>query len=86
MTKKELLERVAVKLTSSKFWTFLAVFVVSVMAFLGADGNSQTQITAIIIAFGDMVVYVFGNVAQKAVLSDTAYDDESEVVDDENNQ
>lgn len=85
MTKKELLERVAVKLTSSKFWTFLAVFVVSVMAFLGADGNSQTQITAIIIAFGDMVVYVFGNVAQKAVLSDTAYDDESEVVDDESN-
>lgn len=48
-----------IKLTSRKFWAFLAVFVVAVYT-MATTGASDVQITSLIIALGDVVCYIFG--------------------------
>lgn len=48
----------AAKLSSRKFWSFLAEFVVSILIALNAGEDTIIKVTAIITAFGGMVVYL----------------------------
>ena len=60
-------ERILQKVTSSKFWSYLSVFVLSVCAFFHFDEQTEAQIGALIIALGNMIVYTFGNITQKHI-------------------
>ena len=60
-----MLERIAVKVTSSKFWAFVSTFVVGTCVLFHVDVDTYTQIGALILIFGDLVVYTFANVEQK---------------------
>lgn len=48
-----------IKLTSRKFWAFLAIFVVAIYTLI-TTGVSEVQITSLIVALGDVVCYIFG--------------------------
>lgn len=74
MDKQEFINRVLLKISSTKFWAFLGVFIMSVMVLFGADKESQNQIYAMIIALGDLIVYCTANVAQKKVTKDRKAD------------
>lgn len=47
------------KLTSRKFFAFLAGFITSILIALNASENEIAQATAIITSFGAVVAYIF---------------------------
>lgn len=59
MTKKEIIK----KLGSRKFWACICGVVVSVAALFGIADTTAEQITAIITAFGSLVVYMISESA-----------------------
>lgn len=59
MTKKEIIK----KLGSRKFWACICGVVVSVAALFGVADTTAEQITAIITAFGSLVVYMISESA-----------------------
>lgn len=65
-----MLERVLIKVTSSKFWGFAAVFALSVVSFTSASEDTAAKIAAMILALGDLIVYTCSNVAQKKIERD----------------
>lgn len=67
-----MLERIAVKVTSSKFWAFVSTFVVGTCVLFHVDSDTYTQIGALILILGDMIAYTFGNIAQKKNELETA--------------
>ncbi len=48
-----------IKLTSRKFWAFLAIFIVAIYT-LKTSGVSDVQITSLVVALGDVICYIFG--------------------------
>jgi len=48
------------KLTSRKFWVSVTGLAISIMALTGTDADTQTQITALIMAGASVVAYVIG--------------------------
>lgn len=48
------------KLSSRKFWALLAGLAVAVMVLKGAPAQSQTQVVSVIMAFGSIAVYMWG--------------------------
>lgn len=48
------------KLTSRKFWVAVTGLAISIMALTGTDANTQTQITALIMAGASVVAYIVG--------------------------
>ena len=60
-------KRILQKVTSTKFWSYVSVFVLSVCAFFHFDEQTETQIGALIIALGNVIVYTFGNITQKHI-------------------
>lgn len=48
------------KLSSRKFWTMLASFVVSVLTLFNYDENTLLQVTSLITTFGTAVAYIIG--------------------------
>lgn len=47
------------KLTSRKFWAYLATFVTAILIACNVDEGSVAQIIAIIGAFADTIAYLF---------------------------
>ena len=52
-------ENIKRKLTSRKFWIAVAGFITAILAACNVDEGSVAQVTAIIMAFADIIVYVF---------------------------
>lgn len=52
-------ENIKRKLTSRKFWIAVAGFITAILVACNVDDNSIAQVTAIIMAFADIIVYVF---------------------------
>lgn len=48
------------KLTSRKFWVAVTGLAISIMALTGTDADTQTQITALIMAGASVVAYIVG--------------------------
>lgn len=48
------------KFTSRKFWAAIAGMVTAILAFCGANGETTTQVTAIISAAGVLIAYILG--------------------------
>lgn len=48
------------KLTSRKFWVAVTGLAISIMTLLGTDKDTQTQITALIMAGASVVAYIVG--------------------------
>ncbi len=48
------------KLTSRKFWAAVTGFVTAVMIAAGAQENSVTEVTAIIMAGASLIAYIIG--------------------------
>lgn len=59
--------RIMVKLTSSKFWAYLSVFVISVLILFGVDSSTNERVAAMIVALGNCIVYTCGNISQKNI-------------------
>lgn len=59
-------KRILLRITSTKFWAFLAVFVVAVYMLFQPGVDTKVQIAAVITALGDVVCYTCGNIASKA--------------------
>ena len=55
MSKDEIIR----KLTSRKFWVALVAFVTALLTAFAVPDASITQITAIIMAFGSLIAYIF---------------------------
>lgn len=55
MTKQDLIR----KLTSRKFWVSVASFVVAILTAFNVPDGSSSQVSAIIMAFGSLIAYVF---------------------------
>ena len=49
-----------VKLTSRKFWSAVAGFVVPLMLAFGVSDSNATQITALIMSGGSLIAYILG--------------------------
>lgn len=47
------------KLSSRKFWAFLASFITALLLAFNLNENQIGQVAAVITAFGSMAVYVF---------------------------
>lgn len=52
-------ESIKRKLTSRKFWIAVAGFITAILIACNVDKGSIAQVTAIIMAFADIIVYVF---------------------------
>lgn len=52
-------EQIKKKLTSRKFWIAVAGFITAILVAWNVDDNSIGQVTAIIMGFADIIVYVF---------------------------
>lgn len=48
------------KLTSRKFWVAVTGLAISIMTLLGTDKDTQTQVTALIMAGASVVAYIVG--------------------------
>lgn len=55
MTKEDLIR----KLTSRKFWIALCSFITALLTAFNVTDNSIAQVTAIIMAFGSLIAYIF---------------------------
>lgn len=55
MTKEDLIR----KLTSRKFWAAVVAFVSALLVAFNVSEASITQVTAIIMAFGSLLAYIF---------------------------
>lgn len=55
MTKEDLIR----KLTSRKFWVALCSFITALLTAFNVTDNSIAQVTAIIMAFGSLIAYIF---------------------------
>lgn len=74
----------AQKLSSRKFWAFVAAFITSVMIAFRFDQEIIVQVTAIIGAFGALVMYLYteGKIDAARASQDTyeiIFEDEEEV-------
>jgi hypothetical protein len=78
-----MLERILLKLTSTKFWSYVSVLVVAALALCNAGDDTVTKVSALIIAFGNCVCYTFANVWQKSQYNDSTEIVESITVDGE---
>lgn len=47
------------KLTSRKFWLAVVAFIVAILTAFNVEEGSIAQVTAIIMAFADIIIYVF---------------------------
>lgn len=48
------------KLTSRKFWAFLATFITSLLVLLGYAETTTEKIATLIIILGDTLAYIYG--------------------------
>lgn len=48
------------KLTSRKFWAFLATFTTALIVLIGYSETTAERISALIIMLGDTLCYIFG--------------------------
>lgn len=48
------------KLTSRKFWVAVTGLAISIMTLAGTDKDTQTQVTALIMAGASVVAYIVG--------------------------
>lgn len=53
----------AAKLGSRKFWAMVAGLAMSVCVLANADGETVKQVTALIVAFGNIAVYTLAEAA-----------------------
>lgn len=52
-------ESIKRKLTSRKFWIAVTGFITAILVAFNVSENSIAQVSAIIMAFADIIVYVF---------------------------
>ena len=71
MSKEDILR----KLTSRKFWAALVAFVTALLVAFNVPDASISQVSAIIMAFGSLVAYIF---AEGWVDSSRALNEEAE--------
>jgi len=62
-------ERIFLKLTSTKFWAYVATLIVSILVIFGVNSTVTEQIGGLIVLIGNLLIYVVGNVAQKSITS-----------------
>lgn len=55
MNKEDLIR----KLTSRKFWVAVASFITALLVAFHVSDGSVSQVTAVIMAFGSMIAYIF---------------------------
>lgn len=52
-------ENIVRKLTSRKFWIAVASFITALLVAFHVSDGSVSQVTAIVMAFGSMISYIF---------------------------
>ena len=66
------------KLSSRKFWSMIATFVVGLYIYFGGTQEKATAIEGLIVAFGSVVVYILAETA-----TDIAYAQQHSADDDD---